>query len=107
MLRIALVGLAGYAAYRILRENGLVREPTPILLPPPADRGERMADRRTPGRSEMPEVLEEQLQEGLESSFPASDPPAVVSTAISGRTKGLVGTDEALARMRESGERPH
>ena len=30
--------------------------------------------RRTPGRSEDPAVLEEQLQEGLGDSFPASDP---------------------------------
>lgn len=107
MLRIALLGLAGYAAYRVLRENGVVRGPSPILLPPPGGRRERTADRRTPGRSELPDVLEEQLQEGLEGSFPASDPPAVVSTAISGRTKPLVGTDETLMRMRQRGERPN
>lgn len=40
--------------------------------------------RRTPGRSEDPAVLEEQLQEGLEDSFPASDPVSVTSTLISG-----------------------
>lgn len=39
--------------------------------------------RRTSGRSEDSQTLEEQLQTGLEDSFPASDPPAVVSTAIS------------------------
>lgn len=43
--------------------------------------------RRTKGRSEIPETLEEQLHCGLEDTFPASDPPAVVSTAIAGRTK--------------------
>ena len=43
--------------------------------------------RRTPGRSEDPAVLEEQLQEGLEDSFPASDPVSVVSTLISGTGK--------------------
>lgn len=104
MLRIALLGLAGYAGYRILRENGLVAERGPILLPLPRRGGEAMAERRTPGRSERPDVLEEQLQEGLEASFPASDPPAVVSTAVSGRGKKLVGTDETLARMRRERE---
>ena len=43
--------------------------------------------RRTPGRSEDPLVLEEQLQEGLEDSFPASDPVSVTSTLISGAAK--------------------
>lgn len=43
--------------------------------------------RRTPGRSEDPAVLEEQLQEGLEDSFPASDPVSVTSTLISGTGK--------------------
>ncbi len=45
---------------------------------------EDIAARRTRGRSEVPETLEEQLQSGLEDSFPASDPPAVVSSTISG-----------------------
>lgn len=43
--------------------------------------------RRTPGRSEDPDILEEQLQEGLEDSFPASDPVSVTSTLISGTRK--------------------
>jgi hypothetical protein len=43
--------------------------------------------RRTPGRSEDPIVLEEQLQEGLEDTFPASDPVSVTSTLISGNGK--------------------
>ena len=43
--------------------------------------------RRTPGRSEDPLVLEEQLQEDLEDSFPASDPVSVTSTLISGMGK--------------------
>ncbi len=59
--------------------------------------------RRTQGRSEEPETLENQLQKGLEDSFPASDPPAVVSTAISGGSKNLVGTDEVL-RQRKKGQ---
>jgi hypothetical protein len=50
-------------------------------------RREDMSERRTPGRSEDPETLEEQLQEALEDTFPASDPPAVTSTVIPGRSK--------------------
>ena len=50
---------------------------------PPED----LSARRTPGRSEVPETLEEQLQKALEDSFPASDPPAVTSTAIAGGCK--------------------
>jgi len=65
---------------------------------------EDVESRRTPGRSERPDTLEEQLQTGLEDSFPASDPPAVVSTAIAGRTKPLVGTDEVL-RQRKAGDK--
>ncbi|MER9233001.1 hypothetical protein NKI56_13025 [Mesorhizobium sp. M0622] len=62
---------------------------------------ENVDTRRTPGRSEEPQTLEDQLQAGLEDSFPASDPPAVVSTAIPGGSKKLVGTDEVLRQQRE------
>ncbi|MCP9231959.1 hypothetical protein NKH80_19005 [Mesorhizobium sp. M0904] len=62
---------------------------------------ESVDTRRTPGRSEEPQTLEDQLQAGLEDSFPASDPPAVVSTAIPGGSKKLVGTDEILRQQRE------
>jgi hypothetical protein len=55
--------------------------------------------RRTPGRAEDRETLEEQLAEGLEDSFPASDPVSVVSTLIAGRGKKLVGTDPVLQRQ--------
>ena len=61
---------------------------------------ENTGSRRTPGRSEEPKTLEDQLQKGLEDSFPASDPPAVVTTAISGGAKKLVGTDEVLRNKR-------
>lgn len=63
---------------------------------------EDIQSRRTPGRSENPQTLEEQLQHGLEGSFPASDPPAVISTAISGRSKPLVGVEDVLRRKREA-----
>ncbi|MDX8534343.1 hypothetical protein RFM41_24780 [Mesorhizobium sp. VK25A] len=62
---------------------------------------EETDERRTEGRSEDQNTLEEQLQSGLEGSFPASDPPAVVSTAITGSTKNIVGTDEVLRRKKQ------
>jgi hypothetical protein len=43
--------------------------------------------RRTEGRAEDPDILEEQLQEGLEDTFPGSDPVSVISTGIPGRPK--------------------
>lgn len=52
--------------------------------PDTKQRLEDIAKRRTLGRSEDSKTLEEQLQSGLEDSFPASDPPAVVSSTISG-----------------------
>ena len=61
--------------------------------------------RRTPGRAEDRETLEEQLSEGLEDSFPASDPVSVVSTLITGRCKNLVGTDEVIRQMRDAERR--
>ncbi len=61
--------------------------------------------RRTEGRAEDPRLLEEQLRKGLEDSFPASDPVSVTSTAIAGRSKEIVGTDEILHRKRERREK--
>lgn len=58
--------------------------------------------RRTPGRAEDRETLEEQLSEGLEDTFPASDPVSVMSTLIAGRSKVLVGTDEVIRARREA-----
>lgn len=43
--------------------------------------------RRTEGRTEDPDMLEEQLQEGLEDTFPGSDPVSVTITGIAGRPK--------------------
>ena len=62
-------------------------------------------ERRTEGRTEDPKLLEEQLRKGLKDSFPASDPVAVTSTAIAGRSKEIVGTDEILRRKREQREK--
>lgn len=61
---------------------------------------EDVQSRRALGRSENSKTLEDQLQEGLEDSFPASDPPSVISTAIPGSTKKIKGTDEILAEQR-------
>jgi len=66
---------------------------------------EDIKSRRTEGRSEEAQTLEEQLQSGLEDTFPASDPPAVVSTSIPGGGKHLVGTDEVLRQKREEKSR--
>jgi hypothetical protein len=69
-----------------------------------------MRSRRTAGRAEDFDTLEEQLCQGLEDTFPASDPVSVVSTLISGRCKSLVGTDEHLQMIREKEKRrsmPH
>lgn len=63
------------------------------------------SERRTEGRTEDPKLLEEQLRKGLEDSFPASDPVAVTSTTIAGRSKEIVGTDEILRRKREQREK--
>jgi hypothetical protein len=67
------------------------------------DRGivtkKHLRPRRTAGRAEDRETLEEQLREGLRDTFPASDPVSVTSTLIAGRAKKLVGTDEMLRRM--------
>jgi len=43
--------------------------------------------RRTAGRAEDRKTLEEQLDEGLEDSFPGSDPVSVTSSLISGGPK--------------------
>lgn len=64
---------------------------------------ENPAARRARGRSEDEGTLEEQLQSGLEDTFPASDPPAVVSTAIPGGAKDLTGVEEHLRRQRKTG----
>lgn len=62
---------------------------------------EDVTARRNPDRSETSGTLEEQLQAGLEDTFPASDPPAVVSTSISGGAGALVGTEEVLRQRKE------
>ncbi len=58
--------------------------------------------RRTAGRAEDRDTLEEQLREGLEDTFPASDPVSVISTLIAGRAKKLAGTDEVIRAMRDA-----
>ncbi|MEI4483343.1 MULTISPECIES: hypothetical protein [unclassified Phyllobacterium] len=46
-----------------------------------------LGERRTPGRAEDIKTLNEQLDEGLEQSFPGSDPVSVTSTTIPGQPK--------------------
>jgi hypothetical protein len=38
-------------------------------------------------RPNDPKEIQEELDEGLEDSFPASDPPSIVSTVIPGRPR--------------------
>ncbi len=87
MLNLLLLPVGVIAARAIGRENG--------WLPAKA---ERLKKRRTMGRSEHHQTLNEQLDVGLEDSFPARDPPAVVSTAIARKSPRLVGTDEVLSK---------
>lgn len=54
---------------------------------PPSPRPAHHKKRRTEGRSEDADTLEEQLQEGLEDTFPGSDPVSVTITGIPGRPK--------------------
>ncbi len=87
MKEIAIAEL--YAVVRDVREHPETKQSV-----------EDVGSRRTQGRSENPETLEQQLQKGLEDSFPASDPPAVVSTSISGGSEKLVGVEEVLRQKR-------
>jgi hypothetical protein len=93
MKEIAIADL--YAVIRDVREHPETKQSV-----------EDVGARRTQGRSENPETLEQQLQKGLEDSFPASDPPAVVSTSISGGSEKLVGVEEVLRRKREAQTNP-
>lgn len=54
-------------------------------------RGDAASRRKTAGRAVDALTLEEQLQEGLEDSFPASDPVSVTYTAIPGGPKPQKG----------------
>ena len=67
---------------------------------------EQVSTRRTQGRSEQSETLEEQLQTGLEDTFPASDPPSVVSTTIFRGTPKPANENEHLRRKRVSQTKP-
>ena len=92
-----LMGILGARIVRELRQSGKGQARRREFTS--SENLEDISGRRTQGRSEDPETLEEQLQTGLEDTFPASDPPAAVSTAIAGRCKEIVGTDEMLRRL--------
>lgn len=47
--------------------------------------GKGAPPKSAPDRPSDPEDVQEELEEGLEDSFPASDPPSITSTAIPGR----------------------
>jgi hypothetical protein len=63
-----------------LREAGIIRETLA---------GSRNVKPGATDRELDAETLEEQLDEGLEDSFPASDPVSITTTAISGGAKPL------------------
>lgn len=84
-----------YAAIKDVRE----RPDTKLPL-------EEIGSRRAAGRSEDRATLEEQLQTGLEDSFPASDPPAVVSTAISRGAPKHANENEHLRAKRGAQTKP-
>jgi hypothetical protein len=92
--------LKEFAIEQFLRALADVKKSSDVKQPV-----EKVKERRAEGRSEQGSTLEDQLQEGLEDTFPASDPPAVVSTAIPGGAKKLVGVDEALRQARERSKR--
>ena len=85
----------------------VVRQGRPVDDNQSKDSRMEIRKRRTEGRAEDWPTLEEQLQEGLEDSFPASDPVSVVSTTIASKATPVVGTDEHLLAARKHGaEKP-
>ena len=58
-------------------------------------------NRAEKGRPDDNRELEDQLEEGLEDTFPASDPVSVTSTAIPGKAKPQKGTEDVLREKRE------
>ena len=66
--------------------------------PHSADAPDEDEKRLTPAYPETPDK-EEQLEEGLEDSFPASDPASATQPSKPG--KPLVGTEEVLRRQRD------
>lgn len=65
-----------------LREVGVIRDALSFSRKPSGEATEGAADRNLDD-----ETLEEQLDEGLEDSFPASDPVSITTTAISGSAR--------------------
>jgi hypothetical protein len=53
----------------------------------PAESSTSPRNRRAAGRSEDRDTLDEQLDEGLEGTFPGSDPVSVTTSLISGCPK--------------------
>jgi hypothetical protein len=73
----------------VLKAKAIMVQIATLAETPPSSQNDTLgiAGRRTAGRAEDKETLEEQLQEGLEDSFPASDPVSVTSTAIPGHAR--------------------
>jgi hypothetical protein len=61
---------------------------TPVQSPGNIRPKRQRRARRSDARPKDQDVLQEELDEGLEDSFPASDPVSVTSTTISGSPIG-------------------
>lgn len=55
------------------------------------DHKTQAGERKSDPRQDEKELLEEELDEGLEDTFPASDPVSVTSTAIPGSPRQKSG----------------
>ncbi|MDI6025016.1 hypothetical protein QBK99_02155 [Corticibacterium sp. UT-5YL-CI-8] len=112
MFRTLVLAAAGYVIYRIAEENKLLPAEGGFLSTGthnPSGSGTMTNSNRAGSdlhtRSDEPEDIEEQLDTGLEDSFPASDPLSVTSTTTVGGAEDIVGTDEVLRRQREEREK--
>ncbi|MBD0415505.1 hypothetical protein [Oryzicola mucosus] len=116
MFRTLVLAAAGYVIYRIAEENKLLPAEggflssgthNPARLDAMANSNQNLnrTNSEMHARTEEPEDIEEQLDTGLEDSFPASDPLSVTSTTTAGGAEDIVGTDEVLRRQREEREK--
>jgi hypothetical protein len=81
-----LVQVANFDAGDTGRHENLKPDTAATIVPEPTE-DPKTSERRTAGRAEDFDTLDEQLDEGLEQSFPGSDPVSVTHTAIPGQPK--------------------
>lgn len=56
--------------------------------PRPSPAADAFRKAREAGGNDLAENLEEELQEGLEDTFPASDPVSAISSSVAGGRRG-------------------